>query len=766
MRQRTLLACFLLVTLAGCLQAERGRYLCDNDGTCPDGLTCVNGVCQDLARDSSWTDHGALDLQDTDRGPDADAASTDLPDAGQAVDGSPRHDGQQPDSASFDATLADTTTADTLAGFDASIADRRTVVDSSFPDSTAYDLATPDLVGNPSCILHITPQAPATGDSPDYTSKGTVERWGLVQFGSIKISQEKRIPITLQNIGNHRCVIREITWRQSWTADNGFALLDHLGSAITLPVTLNHGLEPNQTLTLFASFAPTGPAGTSTFPNNRCRANEFCPTLTNTLGSEVCLTTPCRWGNGIDIVTGDGTDPRTADTTTDQSIVGGYAIAGTFSIGFMGKPRTDALEIYPTQLDFGSVTVGCSSTERTLTIHNSDSGGISVNSLLVSPASSFLITPQIPPTQVVQGIDSLDLTVAFTPTQTGNIQGSATLYVGDNPQTELTIPLLGQGTSQSSATDVFRQSVTPKADVLWVMDDSSSMSSVQTGLVQNFPSFFEPTVDYHIAVTTTLTCENYDCTHPDPMAGHYTSCPGNDPWVTASSADPTADFSCNIQVSDYNNIDPSRPSSDSAEGGLLPAKLFLSPPKILDSTINGGFLREDARLYIIAVSTEGDQSQGTTELYTDFFQMLKGPGKEHLITFSAIAGDLPSGCENGYVFADPGPRYKAVAEATGGAFHSVCSNDWTPVMQDLAAKAYAPQREFLLSSAAAGVTEVCVADMDLTGVTSACPGTVVAETSSSATEGWYLDNQRVIFHGASVPARGHWLRIQYQLDCL
>jgi hypothetical protein len=56
-------------------------------------------------------------------------------------------------------------------------------------------------------------------------------------------------------------------------------------------------------------------------------------------------------------------------------------------------------------------------------------------------------------------------------------------------------------------TDEIVQLTTPSADVLWVVDNSSSMSDNQRALTDNFPVFFDwflgSGLDYHIGVVST-----------------------------------------------------------------------------------------------------------------------------------------------------------------------------------------------------------------------------------------------------------------------
>ena len=67
---------------------------------------------------------------------------------------------------------------------------------------------------------------------------------------------------------------------------------------------------------------------------------------------------------------------------------------------------------------------------------------------------------------------------------------------------------------------------------------------------------------------------------------------------------------CNVKTTD------SEPSSDSKEAPLQTAHRGLSKHR----WVRDGFYRDDAKLYVILVTDEEDQSDGTPQLYVDFFR--------------------------------------------------------------------------------------------------------------------------------------------------
>lgn len=93
-------------------------------------------------------------------------------------------------------------------------------------------------------------------------------------------------------------------------------------------------------------------------------------------------------------------------------------------------------------------------------------------------------------------------------------------------------------------------------------------------------------------------------------------------------------------------------------------------------TENGGFLRNDASLFVIFVSDEDDSSFGEVSYFYRAFESLKAAGNEGLISFSAIVGDpdpdgsgpMRGGCppEPSTPIAAAGTRYVGLAMYTRG----------------------------------------------------------------------------------------------------
>jgi hypothetical protein len=186
------------------------------------------------------------------------------------------------------------------------------------------------------------------------------------------------------------------------------------------------------------------------------------------------------------------------------------------------------------------------------------------------------------------------------------------------------------GTTQN----YFEQNLNNKLDILFMVDDSTSMTTVQQNLVANFPVFINVLKslpsglpDVHIAVTTSnmgagaFTSSVPGCTAPD--LGQFISAPraSTDPICTTAritdgksfieasmngavknfSGDITQVFSCIAQVGVAGCGFEHQLAS--VRAALGDPQMNLTPP-----TTNMGFLRDDAFLAIIWITNEDDCS--------------------------------------------------------------------------------------------------------------------------------------------------------------
>jgi len=230
-----------------------------------------------------------------------------------------------------------------------------------------------------------------------------------------------------------------------------------------------------------------------------------------------------------------------------------------------------------------------------------------------------------------------------------------------------------------SKTDYLTQLVEPKVDVLWVMDNSCSMSASQTAIANNFEAFItyflDSGLDWHIGVVSTDT--------DGPEAGQLTRSNGRR-YVDKDTPNPVSTFGDMIQLGIGGSF---------TEKGIQAAYMAIA---VKAEQQNAGFYREDANLSMITISDENDQS--TTPPLPEFISWLRGLKAEpDMVSYSAIVGDRPNGCSGDGGTASSGAKYLQVVDAIGGIGFSICDGNWDAVLTELGLQTASLQSEFFLS---------------------------------------------------------------------
>ena len=310
--------------------------------------------------------------------------------------------------------------------------------------------------------------------------------------------------------------------------------------------------------------------------------------------------------------------------------------------------------------------------------------------------------------------------------------------------------------------DVFRQATVPQVDVLWAVDNSSSMKEEQEALAYNFGEFYkymEQLVDpdaeeevFHIGVIST---DVYDPDHQGKLLG-------NPNIITDATPNAAEVFAENVNVGLEGKGD---------EQGFRAAELALTEPLI--STYNAGFLRDDAYLFIIFVADEDDSSFGEVSYFERLFKRIKGAGNDGMIKVASVVGDVPEVPEwcqppEGKRI-EPGERYAGLAESTDGLVMSICDDDFASHLDQLGFSAAGLRRQFTLTRRAVPVSiqvwvkwrcgdagldqSLCEEFFNDCGGNS---GSLYGKTcilKQALPDGWAYeqDTNSIRFHGAAVP---------------
>ena len=274
-------------------------------------------------------------------------------------------------------------------------------------------------------------------------------------------------------------------------------------------------------------------------------------------------------------------------------------------------------------------------------------------------------------------------------------------------------------------------------DILWVVDDSGSMTNERRTLVGNFDRFVQELlalkVDFQMGVTSIVSVDGGRLRGTTRVLTNLT---------------PNA-----RRVFEANTTFPN--SRSRWEQGLRMTQLALSSPNIDPGQPNAGFIRPNAALAIIVVTNEDDSSFGTTDYYARVFKGLKGKGNENLVSFSVIGGTIPNGCvppgETGLYgsTANPAIRYAEVATKMGGIIGSICDASFEQTLIRIAQALNTLKRVFPLT---------------LRPIVNSITVTVGGVTiPQDPVNGWQYraDTNSIVFLGNYVPPPGSTVRLTY-----
>lgn len=305
--------------------------------------------------------------------------------------------------------------------------------------------------------------------------------------------------------------------------------------------------------------------------------------------------------------------------------------------------------------------------------------------------------------------------------------------------------------SDRTTLDTWSQAPNNEIDILWVVDDSCSMSEEQAALTQGFVSFVDEMeasgTNFHIGLITT------SLDYADPNRGKLV---GNPPYLTVED-----DY-----VSAFQERAIVGTQGSDKEKGLEAVSYALSPLMTLPGSPNEGFLRDEASLLIVFVSDEEDCSDdGALEgrlaedcylerqLLTNVQQIvrdywdIKG-GDRDRVQVGAIVGLDNGACEDAY----PGRRYMDAAALTGGLIGDICSGDWSTILADLGLTAVGIKTKFRTSYQAKPDTLVVEVDEE--------------EVPQDEFNGWTYDESTwyISFHGDAIPERGQQVVARYTIQ--
>jgi len=234
-----------------------------------------------------------------------------------------------------------------------------------------------------------------------------------------------------------------------------------------------------------------------------------------------------------------------------------------------------------------------------------------------------------------------------------------------------------------------------KMDIVFVVDNSSSMEQEQANLAKNFPEFIKiineyktekgDLLDYRVAITTSDDTTDRGKFRKGRGQGADQTCnpgPNDQPWLTRNETDINGFFACRGQVGALGS---------NMERLLESARLSITD-RIADgqNTFKGeSFIREDALLAFVMITDEDEGSSDGAQpppaplkdaaLYAGDYDNVKA-GLRGRWAAAVIAGE--KGCDSPeFGQAAEAKRMKQFVSAAGpknGVFNDICTGDLTP----------------------------------------------------------------------------------------
>lgn len=350
-------------------------------------------------------------------------------------------------------------------------------------------------------------------------------------------------------------------------------------------------------------------------------------------------------------------------------------------------PEPD-IEVSPGELLWETMGVGCLATHDVV-VRNVGEGPLTLSATYAEGNDAWTAEFR---TDTIQAGELITMTVQFEPYAAGEADGDVVVESDDPDEPSVVVPMYGHAASEELTTDSFRQEAAP-VDVLWVIDNSSSMGQeqarVQAGITSFFSYFSTFGLDYHMGVITT------DIVNP-VYSGRLV---GSPTYIDTSTASPEAELAEAIAVGTEDMGD---------ESGLAALELALTDPVL--SAENAGFVREPAQLVVIFLSDEPEQSTQDATHYVDFLATVKADPADLMV--SAIVGDYGTGCstkcDGAASDAQPGDKYLDVVDAYDGVSGSICTCDLAPTLDEIGLAATRYIRSFTLTQLPTDSTRISV----------------------------------------------------------
>jgi hypothetical protein len=357
-------------------------------------------------------------------------------------------------------------------------------------------------------------------------------------------------------------------------------------------------------------------------------------------------------------------DPRTYEENAGTIMV--YSDdpdEGEVPVSIIGSGDAPVIWLDPDDYDFGTTLVGCDITQE-IYIWNAGNVDLVVDQVdyyITFPADLGIYdyeTLNGPLPWTIAPGEFAILEIYHNPMDLEADAGDIEVHSND-PFTPVANAIqTAVGSYESMYEETFDQDEVSEVDILFVIDNSGSMSGNHTQLSNNFETFMNvfiaSGIDYHIGFVTT---------DDSTMQGGL---------IDTSTVDPVGDVQTII--------------SDIGTRGSATEKGIEHAYEALQTSADFGpgsaFWRTDSKLIIIFVSDEDDSSLSVSPSTLQTYVVAVKGGADY-VTAHAVAGDYPGGCATNGGAAE-GYDYWTAVNLLHGTFLSICADDWGTPLETLA----------------------------------------------------------------------------------
>ena len=687
-----LVLAMISVAVAGCSSTtltNEEPALCTKHSDCPGGKICVDGACITFTSDGDSTDNADdVDTVDTDIQPDGDDVdATDDSDISEDTDDTEQDrdtDPDAPDQAEQEMPPEALTVPESLAFGTLTIGESLTKnlmigVAQNAGSVKITNISTQDYQGENGCAAY---------DVSEITTFPVV----LAEPSTLALP----VVFAPEAAGRFDCLIRiDYGWPGDRPQSTLAAFVPLAGNGTTTtercikvtPVTGDNtagidfgpvALDQSRTQTLRIESCSSQPLTiTSITPDDtdiNCQWFGECPEFTFSPGLPMNNATELRAGGHLDIQV-------TFSPSRAVEQAWGLHIASNALVSDPGDPGdpADAPEnlavtlsgtgidiqyrLSPESLSLPGATPECCSAPGMVELANTGTGTMQVTGAVVDNAMlQFVNRPSLPLTLGAGASASFSVRLC-PPAQaaTGPVNGqlSLALHMPEAGLDDVAMVPIHSKVLPRQMSEIFHQPDEVKADILWVVDCSGSMYEEQQQLSSAASSFINTAVNrganLHIGITST---DMEDTTHQGRLLGTPAVITTDNPQNAISQ------FSANVMLGT---------GCSGTEKGFDPMQAAITEPLI--SGANAGFLRPDAKLLVVFLSDEEEQSAGTVSAYVNVLAGVKN-NNPALYTAFAIVGDCPGGCAGNTGDAAEGCRYTDFAGRVNGTTSSICANSY------------------------------------------------------------------------------------------